>query len=363
MQDPLRSDRVFVIAEAGSNWRMGTPSRDRAMARALVDVAVAAGADAVKFQTYRPETVYVENAGASDYLSAAGITEDIREIFSDLAMPYELVAEMAEYCAGVGIGFMSTPFSPADFAAVDPHVAVHKLASYEISHLRLIELAARSGKPLVMSTGGAEEAEIAWAVDTFRSNGGAKLVLLQCTASYPAPIDSLNLLVLPSLASRFGVDVGLSDHSRDPVLAPIMAVALGATVIEKHYTLDNRLPGPDHAFAILPSELTQLVRAVRDAEEARGDGRKRVAAAEEELRAYAQRGVQATRTIAPGEVLEEGVNVAILRPGKQRKGVHPRHLSDLEGARATREVPLGDGLLPGDWVRDRAQLTSTGIGA
>ena len=118
---------------------MGTPARDRRMARTLIDVAVDAGADAVKFQTYRAETTYVANAGQSDYLAAGGIREDIAEIFADLAMPYELIPELAEYARARGIAFMSTAFSAADFDAVDPHVGVHKLASYEISHVRLIE--------------------------------------------------------------------------------------------------------------------------------------------------------------------------------------------------------------------------------
>ena len=345
----IGTDGVFVIAEAGSNWRMGTRARDVAMGRTLIELAAEAGADAVKFQTYRPETVYVANAGTSDYLSEAGIVEDIGDIFADLAMPYELVAELAGHAEKAGIAFMSTPFSAADFAAVDPYVRVHKIASYEISHLRLLELAARSGKPVILSTGGADETDIAWAVDTLRANGCAEIVLLQCTAKYPAPAATLNLRVLPWLAARFGVTVGLSDHSRDPVVAPVAAVALGARVVEKHFTVDNRLPGPDHSFAVLPAELTELVRAVRAAEAALGSGDKVVDGAEEELRAYAQRGLQACAPIHRGETLREGTNVAILRAGKQRKGVHPRHLSAIEGRTATRNVPLGDGLQPGDW--------------
>lgn len=346
----IGKDKVFIIAEAGSNWRMGTPKRDFAMAKALIDVAVEAGADAVKFQVYRPETVYVENAGTSDYLSAANIKEDIREIFADLAMPYDMVPKVAEHCRAAGILFMSTPFSPTDFAAVDPYVAVHKNASYEISHLRLIELGARAGKPFIQSTGASDEGDILWAAETFRKNGGKQLVLMQCTASYPAPLDSLNLKVLPWLAQRFGVTVGLSDHSRDPITAPVAAVALGARAIEKHYTLDNRLPGPDHAFAVTPEELKAMVAAVRSAEQALGDGVKRVLPAEEELFAYARRRVQAIRPVAKGETLREDVNIAILRPGRQRAGVHPRRLAELEGRKAARDIALGDGIQPGDWV-------------
>lgn len=343
-----RSRPAYIIAEAGSNWRMGTPARDRAMARALIDVAAEAGADAVKFQTYRPETVYVGNAGASNYLADAGIKDDISAIFADLAMPYEMLPELASYCRDRNLDFMSTGFSPADFQAIDPHVRVHKIASYEISHPHLLTLAAKSGKPLVLSTGASTEDDIAWAVETFRAAGGRDLCLLQCTAKYPAPVGSLNLRAIPWLRHRFGVAAGLSDHSAEPTVSAVAAVALGARVIEKHYTLDKRLPGPDHAFAITPVELKALVRDVRLAEQALGDGLKRVLAEEQELAAFARRGLQATRAIAPGETLREGENFAILRPGQQRLGAHPRHLSRFEGRSATRAIAAGEGLQIGD---------------
>ena len=339
----------MVIAEAGSNWRMGTPRRDRAMARALIDVAAEAGADCVKFQTYRPETVYVANAGHSDYLAEAGVKEDISDIFADLAMPYEMLEDLAEHCRRAGIGFMSTGFSPADFRAIDPHVAVHKIASYEISHLRLIDLAARSGKPLVLSTGAADPDDIAWAVERFHAQGGRDLCLLQCTAKYPAPLSSIHLAALDWLRRRFGVPVGLSDHSRDPITAPVAAVALGARCVEKHYTLHNALPGPDHPFALTGDELKVMVAKIREAEQVIGQGAKRVQAEEAELAAFARRGIQALRPIAKGEVLREGVTMAILRPGKRHPGAHPRLIEEMEGRRATRDIAAGDGLRPGDW--------------
>jgi sialic acid synthase SpsE/RimJ/RimL family protein N-acetyltransferase len=339
-----RSRPVYVIAEAGSNWRVGTATRDRAMARALIDVAAAAGANAVKFQTYRPETVYVENAGRSDYLADAGIKQDIHEIFADLAMPYEMLADLAGYCLEKNIDFLSTGFSRDDFAAIDPFVLIHKIASYEISHPHLLTLAARSGKPLILSTGASGEEDIAWAVEKFRQAGGRDLCLMQCTADYPAPISSLNLQTLPWLQSRFGVATGLSDHSREPSLGPIVAVGLGARVIEKHFTLDNRLPGPDHSFALLPHELKELVTQVRLAEASLGDGIKRVLPEEQELADFARRGLQATRDIAPGEILREGFNYAVLRPGKQALGIHPRYREQMEGRPAARYIAAGDGL-------------------
>ena len=344
-----RSGGVFVVAEAGSNWRMGTPARDLAMGKALIDAAVEAGADAVKFQTYRPETVYVENAGHSDYLADTGYREDIQEIFADLAMPDELVVAFAAYCEERGIPFMSTPFSPRDFAAVDPHVAMHKVASYEISHPHLIDLAARSGKPVLLSTGASTEADIAWAVERFVAAGGRDLCLMQCTSRYPAPPESLNLRSIPWLKRRFGVSAGFSDHSRDPLTGPLVAVALGARAIEKHYTLDRRLPGPDHGFAITAEELKTMVAGIREAETTLGSGVKQVLAEEEELFAFARRGLQAVRDITAGEPLREGDNLEILRPGRQPLGLHPRHLPEIEGKAAARDIPLGHGISKGDW--------------
>lgn len=341
---------VFIIAEAGSNWRAGDPERDRAQAKALIDVAADAGADAVKFQTYRAASVYVANAGDSDYLAEAGIRKSITDIFRDLEMPYEMIPELADYCAKKNIEFMSSPFSVDDARAIDPFVRRHKLASYEISHLRLIQALAETGKPLIASTGAATEDDIAWFLETFRAAGGRDVTLLQCTAKYPAPLSTLNLQVLTRLRERFGAPVGLSDHSKDPVIGPAGAVALGATVIEKHYTLDRTLPGPDHSFALEPGELKAMVRAIRDMEASLGSGHKVIQSEEEELRAFARRGLQATRAIRKGDALQEAVNIDILRPGKQKQGLHPRRLADVQGKRATRDIPAGDGIQEGDFA-------------
>lgn len=341
---------VFIIAEVGSNWRMGTKEQDMLMAKTLIDLAAEAGADAVKFQTFRPETIYVPNAGASDYLSEAGITEEMHEIFKDLAMPYEMIPELAEHCLQRQIQFMSTPFSPDDFAAVDPFVNIHKIASYEINHIHLIELMAWSKKPVLMSTGAATEEEIQWAVKTFQRLGGRNLTLLQCTAKYPAESHTLHLRTIPWLKQRFKVNVGLSDHSRHPIEAPVAAVALGATVIEKHFTLSNSLPGPDHAFAVTPKELQDMVKAIRLTEQMLGSSVKTIDPSEEELRNFARRGIQAIRMIEKGELFKEGTNIAILRPGKQPIGANPKNIYDIEGKIAQRLIAMGEGIQPGDWL-------------
>jgi sialic acid synthase SpsE/RimJ/RimL family protein N-acetyltransferase len=339
----------FVIAEAGSNWRMGTSARDLKMAKALIDVAVEAGADAVKFQTYQPSTTYVENAGTSDYLSDSGIQESITDIFQDLAMPIELLPKLAEYSESQGIMFMSSPFSVADFRAVDPFVQMHKIASYEVSHIRLIEAIAGSNKPTFMSTGACEIPDIEWAVKLFQSISSSQLCLMQCTARYPAGFGNLNLGTISLLKAKFGLPVGLSDHTRDPIIGPVTAVALGANCIEKHYTLDNRLPGPDHAFAITASELKLMVDGIRNAEQVVGSGKKHVLEEEVELFWYARRGLQAIKEIGVGDRFVESVNFDILRPGKQKRGVHPQQIERVKLSKAKRTIAVGDGIQVGDF--------------
>ncbi len=337
-----KKGRIFIIAEAGSNWT------NEGEAEKMIDTAVEAGADAVKFQTFRSDTLYVKGAGKSSYLAKAGYAEDIRDILKRSEMPYEMIPKLAKYCEEKGIEFMSSVFSEKDFEAVDPYVKRHKLASYEISHSHLIKLIAGSGKPLIMSTGCAEIEEIAWAVNLFREYGGKELTLLQCTAKYPASIASLNLQAIRSLEVLFKTSVGLSDHSQDPVVGPVAAAALGAKVIEKHFTLDRTLQGPDHAFSLEPAELQLMVRMIRKTEQALGSGIKAVLPEEEELYHYARRWLQATCDIAEGDVLRENENFAILRPGVKPRGAHPMHAAEIEGKRAKKFIGEGEGVAPQD---------------
>lgn len=341
---------VFVIAEAGSNWRSGTPQRDMRMAKTLIDVAVDAGADAVKFQTFRAATVYVKQAGMVKYLEESGVYTDIIDIFNDLSMPYEMIPELAEYCKRQDIEFMTSTFSSKDFQAVDAYVTRHKIASYEISHLRLLELVAKTKKPVILSVGASVEEDIAWAVKTLRENGAKDISLMQCTLAYPAPPESLNLRTIPWLHQSFGLPVGFSDHSRDPLCGPIAAVALGATLIEKHYTVDNRLPGPDHFFAVTPDELKKMVQAIRETEKMLGDGHKKVEPAEQEMYRFGRRSVQTIANISRGDVFIEGQNVEILRPGHMTAGVHPRLLPEIIGKAATKDIAAGNGVQLGDWT-------------
>lgn len=347
---PFGHDKpVFIVGEAGSNWRAGERGGDEERAYALIDAAAAAGCDAVKFQVFRAATVYAPGAGASDYLADAGISDDITKVLTSLEMPYEMLAGLAGRARDRGLQFMATAFSPADAAAVDEFVNVHKIASYEINHLRLLEYLITTRKPLMISTGAGTFADIERALDLVLATANVPVALLQCTAAYPAPPEAVNLRAITKLAEMFGVTVGLSDHSADPVAAPAAAVALGAKVVEKHFTLDRSLPGPDHAYAVEPDELAAMVRAVRLVERMLGSGEKSIQPAEEELARYGVRGIQATRDVAAGEILKEGENVDILRPGKNRLGLNPFEIGRVDGRPARRDIPAGDGIREGDF--------------
>jgi N,N'-diacetyllegionaminate synthase len=336
---------TFVIAEAGSNWKCGSYDDDMNMASNLIKTAAKSGADAIKFQTYRSHTVYAPNAGESDYLADQGFKKNINEIFDYLSMPYKMIPELSLICKNEGIELMSTPFSIEDAKNIDPFVSVHKIASYEINHIKLLEYLASTSKPLIISTGASIPEEIEYAIKIVNNKGNKKIVLLQCTAKYPAPFESLNLSVIPFLKSKYNLPVGLSDHSLDPILAPVLSVGLGATVIEKHFTLDKNLPGPDHSFALDPMELTLMIKSIRQADIAKGYGIKNILPEEEELRRFATRSLQATKSIKQGDVLHEGLNFDVLRPGKNSRGSEARYVFKIEGKKATKNYKIGEGIL------------------
>jgi N-acetylneuraminate synthase len=320
---------AFVIAEAGSNHNGNLEQALR-----LIDVAADAGADAVKFQVFRAKKLYPRSAGVSDYLK---LERPIYDVIAAMETPYEWLPTLAEHCGERGILFLASGFDEESVDRLDPYVAAHKVASYEMTHLPLVQHVAAKGKPVIVSTGTATLDEVGETVTAFRATGNADLILMQCTGAYPAPPESLELRAIPTLRDAFDVVVGFSDHSRDPVVAPVAARALGACVIEKHFTLSNELPGPDHRFALEPAELGSLVRAVRDVEQALGSGEKTVQAAEEELRSFARRSLFAIRPIEVGEPFTRD-NVDVLRRGKVAAGLPPRELHRVLRARAARSV-------------------------
>lgn len=319
----------YIVAEAGSNH-----NGNYEQALRLIDAAVEAGADAVKFQHFKAAKLYPRSAGESDYLKTA---RSIYDIIHDMETPDDWVPRLADYCHERGIAFLSSPFDEASTDVLDPHVPAFKVASYEMTHVPLLRHIARKGKPLIVSTGTATLDEVLHSVEVIRATGNDQIIVLQCTASYPTPLDAVNVRALMALREATGLLTGLSDHSRDPIVAPMAAVALGACLIEKHFTLSNRLPGPDHKFAVEPHELKELVRRVRETEQVLGHGRKEVLAAEEELRTFARRSIFAIRDIAPGEVLGAD-NMAVLRCGKLGYGLDPERYDSLLGRRVKHAI-------------------------
>jgi N-acetylneuraminate synthase len=321
----------FVIAEAGSNH-----DGDLQQALALIDAAARAGADAVKFQVFRASKLYPRTAGQTDYL---GLDRPIRDVIADMEMPYEWLDELAERARTHGLVFMASAFDVESVERLDPYVEAHKIASYELAHHPLVAHVAGLGKPLILSTGTSGLGEIAEAVEVFRRAGGTQLALLQCTAAYPAPLESLNVAAIDGLHRHFGVPTGLSDHSRDPVIAPVLAVGVGASILEKHFTLSNALPGPDHAFALEPDELALMVERVRAAEQALGSPDKAVHPVELELRAFARPSLFTSRAVAAGQPFTTD-DVIVLRKGRHADGLHPRELARVLAARSARNLPV-----------------------
>ncbi|MGI0056056.1 MAG: N-acetylneuraminate synthase family protein [Nitrosarchaeum sp.] len=335
---------IFIIAEAGSNWKCGSYEDDLNQARNLIKIAAKAGADAVKFQTYRPETTYVSNPGSSNYLSQTGFTKNIDDIFAEHSMPYEMMSELVQSCNKENILFMSTPFSVQDAEIIDQYVSIHKIASFEINHVRLLDFLAKTNKPIIISTGASTYDEIDFCVERIQNHGNNKIILMQCTSKYPCPLKSLNLSVIPKMKSRYNLPVGFSDHSTDPIIAPILSVGLGATVIEKHFTLDRSLSGPDHAFALEPTELESMIRSIRESELALGTGIKEILDDEKELRLFATRSIQAITDISKGDILREGINFDVLRSGNRSRGIEPRFLDIVNGKKSLKDVKKDEGI-------------------
>ena len=337
-------NHTFIIAEAGSNWKSGSYEEDLEQAKKLIKIASKAGADAVKFQTYKADTVYAYNAGNSNYLAEQGINKEINEIFEYLSMPYEMISELSQICNDEKIIFMSTPFSVEDAKQIDPFVSLHKIASFEINHVRLIEFLSKTEKPILISTGASTFDEIDFVVNLIKNNKNNEIGLLQCTSKYPAPIESLNLSAIPKMKERYNIPIGFSDHSVEPLIGPLTAVGLGATIIEKHFTLNKNLPGPDHSFAITPQELELMVKSIRQADKTKGNGKKIILNEEQELLLFAKRRIQAIKDIRKGDILKEGFNFEVLRPGNRIRGLEPRFLDKINGAKSTKDVLKGDGI-------------------
>jgi N-acetylneuraminate synthase len=322
----------FIVAEVGSNHN---GNLDQALA--IIDAAKESHADAVKFQNFRAEKLYPRSAGTSDYLP---VRKPIYDVIKGMEMPPEWVPMLADYCKARDLIFFSAPFDEESADVLEPYVPVYKIASYEITHAPLLRHVARKQKPMIISTGTADLGEVRQALEWCHAEGNSQIALLQCTAAYPAPLNTLNLRALVTMREMFEVPTGISDHSRDPFIGPTCAAALGANIVEKHFTLSNRLPGPDHAYAVEPGEFKAMVQAVRNAEQALGDGIKGTQDVERELHRFARRFIYATRSIAQGEKLT-AENMAVLRSGKLMTGLAPKHWDLVCGRTARCDIAEG----------------------
>jgi sialic acid synthase SpsE len=327
---------AYVIAEAGANH-----NRDLGIARELIDVAAAAGADAVKFQTYSGERLYSTKTPRFEHSAALG-DRDAAELLEQVSLPREWQAGLRDHAAGRGIAFFSTPFDSDAVAELDAlDVPAMKIASFEIVDPELIAAAAGSGRPLLISTGMATLGEVEEALGWATAAGARAIGLMQCTSLYPAPPERANLRAMATMRRAFGVPVGLSDHTTGTAV-PIAAAALGAAFVEKHFTLDREMEGPDHGFALEPGELKAMVAGIREAQAALGDGRKRGPGPEEaeENHRLARRSLVVVGDHPAGTVLSEQM-LAAKRPGF---GIAPRDRAKVVG-RALRVAVEHDDVL------------------
>ena len=268
----------FIIAEAGVNH-----NGDINLARKLIDVAVEAGADAVKFQTFKAEEVVTKGAEKADYQKkTTGLKESQFEMLKRLELTGRDFEELFAYAQRKDIIFLSSPFDKGSVDLLDRlGVPAFKVGSGEITNFPLLKHIARKKKPIILSTGMSTLGEVEEALEVIRKDGATDIILLHCVSSYPAKMEDMNLKVIETLRHAFKLPVGLSDHSIG-IAIPVAAVSLGACVIEKHFTLDKNLPGPDHRASLEQDELKQMVKAIRDVEKAMGDGVKRPTKEEEE---------------------------------------------------------------------------------
>jgi N,N'-diacetyllegionaminate synthase len=322
---------LFIVAEAGVNH-----NGDLALARRLIDAAADAGADAVKFQTWKPGELTGRFAYKVGYLESSTPTGESRyELSRRLALPYEAFRELQAYARERGILFLSTPdgFDSLEFLAGELSLPFIKVASTEVTHPQFLTAVGRWNRPVLLSTGMSDLGEVERALAALRGEGNPSVVLLHCTSEYPAPAAEMNVRAVATLARAFQVPVGLSDHSTGHEAA-IAAVALGAVVIEKHFTLDRELPGPDHRASLDPDGLRAFVASLRTVELMLGDGIKRMTPSEHRNVAGIRRSVVARRALKKGFVLT-AEDLVCKRPGT---GIAPEALQHIVGMRINRDL-------------------------
>jgi N-acetylneuraminate synthase len=328
---------TYIIAEMSANHK-----QDLDQAVKIIKAAKEAGADAIKLQTYTPDTLTIDCS--NEYFQIKGTLWDNRtlyDLYSEAYMPWEWHPKLKVIAEEIGIDWFSTAY---DLSAVDfleeMGTPVHKIASFENIDILLIEKMARTGKPLIISTGMATLGEIEEAVQASRNAGATQIALLKCTSAYPAPPEEMNLRTIPHLAEAFDLPVGISDHTLG-IAVPVAAVALGACIIEKHFTLSREVPGPDSSFSLEPQEFKAMVDSIRIMEEALGSVHYGVSEHEAKSRVF-RRSLFVVKDMKAGEVFTED-NIRSIRPGH---GLPPKYLKRVLGKRSAQDIKKGT---PVEW--------------
>lgn len=319
----------FIIAEAGVNH-----NGDIEIAKKLIDAAKKAGADAVKFQTYKSENVTSKYVEMANYQKKnIGKEERQLEMIKKFELPYENFIELKEYCDRKQIMFLSTPHSYDAIDFLENLVPAYKIGSGDLTNLPFLEKIAEKGKPIILSTGMANLGEIEEAVETIKNNGNDRIILLHCISSYPTKVEDANLKAIQTLKQAFKLPVGFSDHTVSVVI-PAVAVAMGACVIEKHFTLDKNMPGPDHKASLEPNELKEMIENIREVEKAMGDGIKKPTPEEEEIKKVVRKSIVAKVNIPKGSIIARDM-LEIKRPAN---GIPPKYIEEIVGKKAKIDI-------------------------
>lgn len=322
--------KVLIVAELSANH-----NNSFKVATKTLEAIADSGADAVKIQTYKPESLTLNINTRYFAPIKEGLWKNYTpwQLYKEAAMPYEWQPKLKKIAEDLGLVFFSTPF---DKEAVDLlesiDTPIYKIASFEITDIPLIEYAASKGKPMIISTGVAEKEDIRLAIDSCRKKGNNKITLLKCTSEYPSTIKKANLCTIPDMKRSFGVDVGVSDHTLGSIV-PLVAVSLGAVMVEKHFILDRKLKAPDAAFSMEPQEFKEMVQAVRSVEAALGDVRYEVSDEDKNRR----RSLFAVKDIKKGDKITEE-NVKSIRPGY---GLAPKYFEEILGKKFKKNVKKG----------------------
>lgn len=320
---------VYIIAEAGVNHNGSVE-----LAKALIDKAKEAGVDCIKFQTFVSENIVSKNASKAEYQKQQTDSKESQyNMLKRLELSFDEFVILRDYCKEKDIEFLSTAF---DFDSIEflarLGMKIWKIPSGEITNLPYLIKIARLGKPIFLSTGMSTMEEIRAAVSVLRQYGSGEITLLHCTTEYPAPYEDVNLKAINTIRDEFNIRIGYSDHTKG-IEIPIAAVALGATVIEKHFTLDRNLEGPDHKASLEPNELKAMASAIRNVEDALGSGEKKPVKSEVKNLAIVRKSILAKRRIAKGELFTEE-NLTVKRPGT---GISPMKWFELIGKKASRD--------------------------